>query len=280
MPNRLAQNDERPLWQLREQYHIEKALADRLRRASQAERVSLYTRVYDELYRQVPHHPQLIRKTDGNGQSEAVTKQVAFLSRILNGNSIFMEIGPGDCRLSVEVAKMVEKVYAIDVSHEITKRSLPTNCELIISDGCSIPVPKNSVNVAYSNHLMEHLHPDDAIDQVRNIYDALAIGGRYVCITPNRLNGPHDISQYFDKVASGFHLKEYTVTELVNIFRATGFTKVIAYVSLKGPFLQIPLPLIKWIETILIQLPFPLSNRFARWLPVKLLLAARVVGVK
>jgi len=280
MPKRLAKNAERPLWQLREQYEIEKSLANRLRSAGQAERRPLYTSVYDELYRRVPHHPQLTRKADKTVQLESVSKQVAFLRQFLSGSSIFMEIGPGDCRLSVEIAGMVEKVYAVDVSHEITKRTLPRNCELIISDGCNIPLPNQKVNVAYSNHLMEHLHPDDAINQVRNIYDVLADGGVYVCITPNRLNGPHDISQYFDEVASGFHLKEYTITELTGIFRATGFRKVSAHISVKGPFLEIPLGLITWLEAVLIQLPFALSNRIARWLPVKLLLAARVVGVK
>jgi SAM-dependent methyltransferase len=280
MPKRIAKDEERPLWQLREQYDIEKSLANRLRNASPEERRPLYTSVYDELYQRVPHHPQLTRKADKSVQSDTVSRQMAFLESALSVNSIFMEVGPGDCRLSVEVARLVKKVYAVDVSHEITKRTLPENCELIISDGCNIPLPKNSVNVAYSNHLMEHLHPDDAIQQIRNIHDVLVDGGMYVCITPNRLNGPHDVSQYFDDVASGFHLKEYTITELTDLFRATGFKKVRAHVSLKGPFLPIPLLLIRWIETVLIQLPFSLSNRIAGWLPVKLLLAARVVGVK
>jgi hypothetical protein len=31
---------------------------------------------------------------------------------------------------------------------------------------------------------MEHLHPEDAFEQLRNIIRALAPGGRYVCITP------------------------------------------------------------------------------------------------
>ena len=71
---------------------------------------------------------------------------------------------------------------------------------------------------------MEHLHPDDAVDQLKNIYNALVNGGKYICITPNRLTGPHDISKYFDNVATGFHLKEYTVTELSGLFREVGFS--------------------------------------------------------
>ena len=37
-----------------------------------------------------------------------------------------------------------------------------------------------------------------------NLYRALKPGAVYVCITPNRLSGPHDISLYFDSVATGF----------------------------------------------------------------------------
>ena len=72
---------------------------------------------------------------------------------------------------------------------------------------------------------MEHLHPEDAFEQLRNIIRALAPGGRYVCITPNRLNGPHDVSSHLDREATGFHIKVYTVTELARLFRAAGFAK-------------------------------------------------------
>jgi len=63
-------------------------------------------------------------------------------------------------------------------------RMFPANFTLIISDGCSIPAQRNSVDVAYSNQLMEHLHPDDALEQVHNVLDVLKPGGVYICITP------------------------------------------------------------------------------------------------
>ena len=117
--------------------------------------------------------------------------------------------------MSLEMARLVKQVYAIDVSKEMTKGLVfPANFHLILSDGIGIPVPANSIDVAYSNNLVEHLHPDDAVEQLRNIHQALAPGGVYICVTPNRLKGPHDVSKYFDTVATGFHLKEYTVSEL------------------------------------------------------------------
>jgi hypothetical protein len=64
--------------------------------------------------------------------------------------------------------------------------------------------------VAYSYQLMEHLHPGDALEQLVNIYQALKRDSVYCCVTPNRISGPHDISVYFDTVAQGLHLKEYS----------------------------------------------------------------------
>lgn len=52
-----------------------------------------------------------------------------------------------------------------------------------------------------------------------------APGGAYYCITPNAVTGPHDISVYFDKVASGFHLKEYSYRELSRAFTGIGLRK-------------------------------------------------------
>lgn len=88
-------------------------------------------------------------------------------------------------RSVIEIAKRVKRVYALDVSNELTENVvLPKNAELIMSDGVSIPVPGNSVDVAFSDQLMEHLHPDDAVEQLGNIYDALAPGARMFVLLP------------------------------------------------------------------------------------------------
>jgi SAM-dependent methyltransferase len=281
MPKKIPKSERRTLEQLTEHYTIEKGLADRLRNAGKKERRYLYTAVYDELYRRVPHHPQLTRKVDPNAVTRKVTRQIRLLKRFLNPKVTFLEVGPGDCTLAFEVAKFVKKVYAMDVSEHITESSeTPINFELIISDGTCIPIPDNNVNVAYSNQLMEHLHPDDALEQLRNIYETLTTGGVYVCITPNRLTGPHDISKYFDEAARGLHLKEYTVTELVRIFKAVGFSKVSVLISARGFTLLLPLFQVKWIQGMLVRLPRTISRRIACWLPIRLLLGITLVARK
>lgn len=281
MAYRPTKNEYRTIGQLREHYEIEKELADKLRSASKQERRYLYSSLYDELYRRVPLHPQLTRKSSPLETTRAVNLKMKFLGRFLNKNITFLEVGPGDCALSVEMTKFVKQVYAVDVSDEITKGlTRPPNFHLVLSDGSSVPVPPSSIDVAYSNQLMEHLHPDDAFEQLENIYNALIPGGIYICITPNRLNGPHDISKLFDEVATGFHLREYTNLELSSLLRKVGFSQVKVYIGAKGKYISLPaLPIVLY-ETLLDKLPYTLKKTIVRILPFRLLLHIRLVGIK
>jgi SAM-dependent methyltransferase len=140
-------------------------------------------------------------------------------------------------------------------------------------------VPENSVDVAYSDQLMEHLHPDDALDQLKNIFRSLKPGGSYICMTPNRISGPHDISLYFSDVPSGFHLREYTTTDLVKILKDAGFSKVSVPVPVAGRYIVLPAFLATTLESALGLLP----RKAARWLASLIVLRPvlnRVVATK
>jgi SAM-dependent methyltransferase len=136
------------------------------------------------------------------------------------------------------------------------------------------------VDVAYSNQLMEHLHPDDAAAQLDGIVRALRPGGIYLCITPNRVSGPHDISKYFDEVATGFHLKEYTFAELSALLRAAGFAAVTPYLGAGGAHLFYPGFVVRAFERSLRALPAPVRRRIAPSLPSRIVLGLRVVARK
>lgn len=265
----LAKDEQRTIKQVKEHYEIEKQLASRLQNSTREERQYLYTALYNELFNRVSHHPQLLIKSDPTASAWIVVQRMQLLSHFLKQNLTYLEVGPGDCSLAFEVAKYVKKVYAVDVSTEITKYStFPQNFELVISDGCSIPNADCSIDIVYSHQLMEHLHPDDALDQLQHIYRVLAPGGIYICITPNQLSGPHDISQYFDEIATGFHLKEYKLTELYELFRQVGFSEVSLYKSYKNFHLKIPLfsltvSLFRIVEYAISILPFFLRKKIA-----------------
>ncbi len=228
-------NDNRTIEQKRRHFEVEKELAERLRQAPADQRPTLYGQLYDELFKRVPDHPQLDQKNDPEFSAKRVNQKLKLLRRYLNREMTFLEIGAGDCRLSSAVAPLVKKVIAQEVSSQIIPSGqLPENLEVKITNGINLDLPDNSIELAYSNQVMEHLHPDDAKKQLGNIFRALKTGGRYLIITPNRLSGPHDISKYFSATAKGFHLHEYTYRELTDLLRQVGFTPCSTYWGGRG----------------------------------------------
>jgi SAM-dependent methyltransferase len=127
---------------------------------------------------------------------------------------------------------------------------------------------------------MEHLHPDDALLQLTNVYRALAPGGVYICLTPNRLTGPHDISCYFDTVATGFHLKEYTASELIPLFRHVGFRSVHQHFRKRRTYVQMPSVVTRSIESVVEHLGPGLRRRVPDSRLMRGLLEIRLVARK
>lgn len=266
---------------LRLHYTVERRLADRLRAATTPEeRRAIFATMYDELFRLVPDHPRLLAKQNLQAQRDhGIDWDMAQLKYFLRPGCVFLEIGAGDCELSRRVARQAERVYAVDICDQ-TRERLPDNVSLVLSDGRDIAVPEGSVDVAFSDQLMEHLHPDDAAAQLASIQRALKPGGVYVCITPNRLYGPSDISAYFDDVARGFHLREYTVSEVKRVLEQAGFSRVKAFVGARGYFLPCPVWLIEAAERVLDTMPARLRRRIADNKLMRALLGVRVAAVK
>ena len=266
---------------LRAHYRVERRLADRLRRAPDAEaRRRIFETMYDDLFREVPDHPRLQAAGDKLAErARDIGWDLAQLRPYLENGCTFLEVGAGDCALSARVAEGAGKVYAVDISDQLA-RSLPENVQLVVSDGTSIPVPEGSVDVAFSDQLMEHLHPEDARVQLANIHRALKPGGVYLCITPNRLYGPSDISAYFDDEARGFHLREYSLREIVGILREAGFHRIRTYVGARGMFVRFPRFLLEILEAMLELLPAGIRRGIAGTKPMRALLGLRVAAVK
>ncbi len=244
----------------------------------------MYGQVYNELYSQVSDHPLLQRKALSARQLErhqGIRSQLRFLRRFIKPSSVFLEIGAGSCLVSMEIAKKVKRVIAVDVSEEITRRDdVPSNLELRIFDGVEVPVQAGTVDIAYSHQVMEHVHPEDAFEQLRTIHRSLAPGGAYVCIVPNRISGPHDISRHFDEVATGFHMKEYTTGDLALLLQRSGFRKIRSYVGAKGHYFAVPQWFLIALESLLDTMPFRIRANIGRRIPARQLLEIRMVGWK
>jgi SAM-dependent methyltransferase len=253
-------------------YAVERRLADRLRQAPLGERTRVYSEVYSELFASLPDHPQhAAERTD---QARRVKGQLALLTPLLGGERRYLEIGCGDAAVTFAMARRVRAAYGLDVTDALIHRpAAPINFRFLKTDGVRIPLPTASVDLVYSNQLMEHLHPDDAEAQLREVVRVLAPGGLYLCRTPNRLTGPHDISVYFDYQATGFHLCEYDYRSLRRLMRAAGFASVRFFVG--GPRrAPMPFPLAAAIESLLDRLPPAARARSAQFVAPLLDLSA------
>ena len=248
-----------PKWNLSEAelyniFLVEKDLASRLRNSKNAfERSALYSSLYDEYCSQLPYHPQLTIKNNINEKLQRVNSQLAIISQLMDRNTVFLEIGAGDCSMSIEASTYCKEVIALEVSEKIVSNlNFPYNVRCVIFDGINIPLKENSLDLAYSNQLMEHLHPEDALDQLKKIRNVLKKGGSYICITPNKITGPHDISRFYTDSLVGFHLKEYSSSDLRVVFKSVGFSKVQAYTIVSGHIIRIPFFLILCLERVLL----------------------------
>lgn len=247
----------------RHYYETEKRFATRLKEASAEERKTLYSELYDELFSSVPAARSYNKWEDDEAtKARRAGEKMRLIRKYLPEGGVFVEIGPGDCATTLAAAETAGRVYAVDVSREaVGKIDPPVHFSLVLSDGTSVPVPVGSADVVYSAQLMEHLHPDDARKQLGNIVAALKPGGRYICITPNGLSGPHDISKYFSNVAEGFHLHEYSNGELARLFREAGFPEIRTYVGGRGLYLRMPLFFLVMLESVASMLPARLRRK-------------------
>ncbi|MCI0703403.1 MAG: class I SAM-dependent methyltransferase [Planctomycetia bacterium] len=249
--------DPRGLAALRRHYEVEKELADRLRAAPAEARPALYRSLYNELFARVPDHPQNVWKDSPTQQTARTNEQMRLLERFLTPETVYLEVGAGDCHLTRTVAGKVKAAYGVDVSDLISATDVrPANFDLLITDGTTIPLEASRVTVAYSNMLVEHLHPDDCVRHLQEVHRVLAPGGVYVCRTPHRFAGPTDISGYFDREATGFHMKEYSFREVDRLFRAAGFESVGVCARVKGKTIATPTLLVRMAEWGLGLLPY------------------------
>jgi SAM-dependent methyltransferase len=227
--------------------------------AGKAERTQMYTTVYDELFSRVEDHPG--RTRERNPQRVHTQTQLVLLEPFLRRDTVYLEIGAGNGALASQVAERVRQVYAIEISPKIIENAAArANLTFLIAQGVDVPLGNASVDVAFSNQLLEHLHPEDAQDHMQHLYRVLKHGGSYICVTPNRLTGPHDISLYFDDTACGFHLKEYTMTELCDAMVAAGFRNVRMRFIFKGRCLTVSAGRVRVFEDFLQALPLPVRR--------------------
>ncbi len=275
---RAFRNETRSAERLTAHYAVEARLAMLLSAAPRTERSALYGTLYRELFASVPDHPQ--HRADRTQRLAQIERRAVSLLRELRPTDTYVEIGCGDALLAKAIARGVASSIGIDVTDDLLSADAPATFRFVKSDGVTLALTDAMADLVFSNQLMEHLHVDDALDQLREIMRILKPGGRYVCCTPNRLTGPHDISVYFTAKPTGFHLREYDHRSLSAIFRRVGFQRIKARLTLKGRPVEVPVPAVALGEWLLERLPATLRAGLARQGPVSNLMGLTLVGIR
>ena len=273
--------DGRSRERLRAHYLVERELAARFKAtASFDDRRAVAAVLYEELYRRVPDHP-LRGAENAAARERNVSWEFQQLRHYLASDSVFMDVGAGDGRLAARVAPHVRLAYAVDIVFDEPCAGEPANLHRVRTDGLRIDLPEpGTVDVAMTDQVLEHVHPDDVIAFLRNVHAALRPGGVLVCITPNRLYGPSDISGLFGDVACGLHLREYSVAETSALLREAGFGQVRAWAGARGWYVRFPIAAITLVEAVLERLPVRLRRPIASTAPMRALLGVRVAAVR
>jgi SAM-dependent methyltransferase len=253
---RLRCPPDRTIEQLENHFRVESAIAARLKQANRGERVRIYRTMYDDLFSKVPDHPRLVRRRDAARTAAVNLVKLRLLRRFLDNATVAVELGAGDCRFSYELCRRTGFVYGVDISDQRSAfDDVPENFEHVVYDGYDLPLAKNSVDIFFSDQLIEHLHPEDLALHFQLVLGILKDGGVYVFRTPHRFSGPHDISMYFRDEACGFHLKEWTYRELLPIVRGIGYRSMRGYRGIKGRPIRMPIWSLMLVESVLGSLP-------------------------
>lgn len=211
--------------QIKRHYEVEKSIAGKLKRAKREERKAIFSVMYDELFAKVTDHPRLSKRENEQKVRASNRQKLPLVKKYLSDFTVFLEFGSGGCHFASEVCKHVKQVYAVDISDQRGELfNAAPNFELIVYDGYNLDMEDSSVDVVFSDQLIEHLFDGDVEDHFKLVKRILRDKGLYIFRSPHAFFGPQDISKYFSDEPEGFHLKEWTYSEIEKILKKLNFT--------------------------------------------------------
>jgi SAM-dependent methyltransferase len=209
--------------------------ARRLRASNRDQRKALYVEAYSEVSKA---RMATFTSADPEHRTAGTCKElVATLAPLCRPDQRVLEVGCGRGYTCWKLAPRVREIVGTDVSapalaeaRELLSSHGITNARILAGDGEELTAQfgTEAFDLVLSIEVYEHLHRDDGLAHLREVYSVLKPGGSYVIVTPNRLNGPADVTcvVYPDaREALGFHLNETTNKELMADLRAAGFSR-------------------------------------------------------
>lgn len=215
-------------------WELEKRLTKELLTSTPQNRWEIFERCYSTLYSEI----WWLNEFAGACALPPPQRYRNWVELIGDPPKKIYEIGSGKGELITLLASCGFECRATEITRERGKEytSEYPNLSWGISDGIHLDrfEPPNSYDVVVSNHVIEHLHPDDLHEHFKGVYSILKSKGKYIFSTPHNYIGPSDISRVFkcDK-PRGMHLKEYTYHELKESLERAGFKDI--YARFKAP---------------------------------------------
>jgi len=208
-------------------YETEKVLREKILDTPREKRSEVFIWAYDELFRRCPWHPALTEKS-GAENRPLIEKRVRQFKLILNSlrATSVLEIGCGNGELAIGLSENGFSCTGIDISTErIAKlrQEEKTNLEFTQTEGTILPFKEGRFDVAISMQLFEHLHPDDILLHLQEVSRCLKAKGYYLIETPNKYAGPFDVSRFFADKPEGFHLREYSLSDMKKLLQRSNF---------------------------------------------------------
>lgn len=214
---------------LREYYDMGCKLHTKImREQSMEKRVALYQEMYDWCFGFLERH----------GLTICLGFSPGFIEKkwdVFRGKDV-LDYGCGYGQSTAYLAQHAKSVCGLDASSvcvEHARREYGTiaNARFVVHSSPLLAFADASFDSVYSNDLLEHLHPDDALIHLKEIVRVLRPGGQYLLWTPPAEVGPSDGTKWFFPQRQGFkpicgHLKEYTGAELEAVARRAGFSTV------------------------------------------------------
>lgn len=151
-----------------------------------------------------------------------------FKQQTKKNDIVFYELGVG--RGLIVNSLLNEKNLSIKGCDIILGQHLKDNPQFDFYEGTFFDalnkINNESIDVFYSNDVLEHICDDEINEHINLIYRKMAKNGIIITITPHRFIGPHDSTRLFfphGTKAKGFHFCEYSYFEVKKLFVSHGF---------------------------------------------------------
>lgn len=192
--------------------------------------VEHYNKIYVDIKNNTPVDPDREIKTFGFRSDFIESEKDLFKDRTV------IDIGCGPGASTEHISRYAKTVYGLEYSTSILEEAKRAyghikNVQFLSIDEIKLPFDYGSIDLAYSNDVIEHLHPDDAFMHFQEVLRVLKNGGRYYFWTPGKNSGPHDFTKNFylrgvDVSPKASHIREYNFAEMIEILKEVGYRKV------------------------------------------------------